>query len=182
MIDRDIKALLGYGAKIVPVQAGGKVPIGVGWQSRATSDEAQVAGWLARGNIGICLGHGGLIDIEYDDHPAYESWLAMETVDGRSFAEIDTPVWESHRGRHHLFRLADTLPAAAFRKLRGGVEARFGGKAAQSVLPPSTHPSGMTYRWLARPSEVAPAVITLADLGLGADGKPAPRWPALAAG
>jgi hypothetical protein len=171
MVDREIKALLDYGAKIVRVQAGGKVPIGAGWQNRATADEAQVAGWLARGNIGICLGHGRLVDIEFDDHPAYESWLEMETVDGRSLNEIDTPVWESHRGRHHLFRLVDPVPPVACRKLRGGVELRLGGKAAQSVLPPSIHPTGFAYRWLARPSEVAPAAITLADLGLGADGR-----------
>jgi hypothetical protein len=175
MIDRDILALLGYGAKIVPVARRGKVPLGVGWQHRATNDVASIARWIAAGNIGICLGHGGLIDIEYDDHPAYESWLAMETLDGRSFDEIETPAWESHRGRHHLFRLADPIPPAAFRKASGGVELRLGGKAAQSVLPPSTHPSGFAYRWLARPSEVAPAVITLADLGLAADGRPLAR-------
>jgi len=171
MIDRELQALLGYGAKIVPVHRGGKAPIGVGWQHRATDDERSIARWIAAGNVGICLGHGGLIDIEYDDHPAYESWLDMETADGRSFAEIETPVWESHRGRHHLFRLAGDLPPAAVRKTSGGVELRLGGKAAQSVLPPSIHPTGLAYRWLARPSEVAPAVVTLADLGLDHRGR-----------
>jgi hypothetical protein len=171
MIDRDIRALLDYGAKIVPVHRGGKAPIGAGWQHRATTDEASIARWLTAGNVGICLGHGGLVDIEFDDHPAYESWMEMETADGRPFHEIETPVWVSQRGCHHLFRLADEIPPAAYRKLRGGVELRLGGKAAQSVLPPSIHPSGFAYRWQARPSEVAPAVITLADLGLLPDGR-----------
>jgi hypothetical protein len=48
----------------------------------------------------------------------------------------------------------------------GGAEIRIGGKPAQSVLPPSTHPSGRPYTWLVSPQQCSPAVVTLADLGI----------------
>lgn len=173
--DIHLAALIGHGARIVPVTARDKRPIGAGWQHRATSDMDTIAEWVARHNVGICLGHGRLIDVEFDDHAAYEAFMAMETADGQPLHEITTVAWESARGVHHLFRLADPLPPAAVKKLRSGVEVRLGGKAAQSVLPPSVHPSGFRYRWIASPADVAPAAITLADLGL------ATAFPMLAA-
>jgi hypothetical protein len=34
------------------------------------------------------------------------------------------------------------------------LEIRIGGRAAQSVLPPSIHPTGMAYEWTTSPAEV----------------------------
>jgi len=166
LIDSDLAALLEYGAKLVPVVRGEKRPAGMGWPGLATNDEATIQRWLACGNIGICLGHGNLIDIEYDDHDAWESFMAMTTADGTPLHELETPMWTSQRGQHHLFRLAGELPAKAFTKTKGGVEIRLGGRAAQSVLPPSVHPSGRPYSWLVSPQQCGPAMLTLDDLGL----------------
>lgn len=164
-IDADIAALLEHGAKIIPVFKGQKRPVGAGWPSFATDDEATIAGWIRRGNIGICLGHGSLIDIEYDDHDAYEQFMQMELADGTPLHEVETPTWQSARGCHRLYRLADELPDVATIKHQG-VEFRIGGRAAQSVLPPSLHPTGYRYNWLISPQQCAPAVVTLADLGI----------------
>lgn len=164
-IDADMAALLEHGAKIIPVMRNQKRPAGMAWQTLATNDEATIAAWLQRGNIGICLGHGNIIDVEYDDHAAYESFMAMETASGTPLHEIETPCWQSARGMHHLYRLADQLPGMACTKVRG-VEIRIGGRAAQSVLPPSVHPSGYRYNWLVSPQQCSPAVVTLADLGI----------------
>lgn len=166
MVDAEISALLRHGARIIPVVSRDKRPVGAGWHERATNDPDAIAGWIERGNIGICLGHGNLIDIEFDDHAAYEGFMEMETASGVPLHEIETPCWNSHRGTHHLFRLEGQLPDRAFAKLPNGVEVRLGGRAAQSVLPPSTHPTGFRYRWLTRPSECAPAPLRLADIGL----------------
>jgi hypothetical protein len=166
-IDADLAALLEHGAKIIPVFRGQKRPVGTGWQHLATNDQEQIANWIAKGNVGICLGHGNLIDIEFDDHPGYESFLEMTLADGTPLSEVETPSWQSARGCHRLFRV-ETLPGIAFEKIRG-VEFRYGGRAAQSVLPPSVHPSGYRYSWLTSPQQCAPALLTDADLqALGA--------------
>jgi hypothetical protein len=166
VIDADLAALLEHGAMIVPVIRGEKRPSGIGWPNLATNDENTIQRWMSIGNIGICLGHGNLIDIEYDDRASRESFMAMTTVDGTPLHELETPMWASHRGQHHLFRLSGSVPLKAFVKTRGGVEIRLGGRAAQSVLPPSVHPSGRPYLWLVSPQQCAPAVLTLADLGI----------------
>lgn len=163
--DADLAALLEHGAMVIPVFGGQKRPVGSRWPSLATNDEATIAGWLRRGNIGICLGHGNLIDVEYDDHDAYEAFLAMETADGTPLHEIKTPSWQSARGSHRLFRIHGDLPGVATIKV-SGVEFRIGGRAAQSVLPPSIHPSGFRYKWLTSPQQCAPAVLRLEDLGI----------------
>lgn len=163
--DTDIAALLEHGARIVPVFAGQKRPVGAGWPSLATDDEETIARWMQRGNIGICLGHGNLIDLEWDDHDAYEAFLEMETTDGTPLCEIETPCWQSARGVHRLFRLEGELPDVATIKV-SGVELRIGGRAAQSVLPPSVHPSGYRYTWLTSPRQCAPASLRPADLGI----------------
>jgi hypothetical protein len=73
---------------------------------------------------------------------------------------------EGWRREPDATRPADELPAKAFIKTRGGVEIRLGGRAAQSVLPPSVHPSGRQYAWLVSPQRCGPALLTLADLGI----------------
>jgi hypothetical protein len=165
-IDADLEALLSLGARIVPVARHDKRPLGTAWQTRATDDPDTIARWLARGNVGILLGHGGLIDIEYDDDAGRLAFHAMRTAAGVPFADIETPTWESSRGVHRLYRLAGTLPDRGWIK-RGGLEIRLGGKPAQSVLPPSIHPSGVAYAWTISPQQCDPATVTLADLGIG---------------
>lgn len=164
-IDADLAALLEMGAQIIPVACRDKRPVGHAWPSLATNDPDRIAEWLRVGNIGIALGHGNLIDLEYDDQAGAELFQSLETADGTPLAELETPCWSSQRGMHHLFRLADPLPARGWIK-RSGLEIRLGGKPAQSVLPPSIHPSGRPYSWLVSPQQCSPAVITLADLGV----------------
>jgi hypothetical protein len=156
-MDEDLKALLGYGAACVRVARGGKIPLGNAWNALASSDPATISRWLADGNnVGLLCGSGNLIDIEYDD-PA-----GRETLASLGLLGIDTPTWASSRGEHRLFRLAEPLPPWGWKKL-AGIEVRFGGKPAQSVLPPSTHPSGIAYRWLVSPADCEPARIALGD-------------------
>jgi hypothetical protein len=45
------------------------------------------------------------------------------------------------------------MPAAAVVHA-DDLEVRIGGRAAQSVLPPSRHPTGVPYEWIVRPGEV----------------------------
>lgn len=159
-IDADLAALLGHGAACVRVARHDKWPVGKAWQTLATTLADVIADWLDTGhNVGILLGHGNLIDIEYDDEDGRRQLESM------GLAGVRTPTWASGRGEHRLFRLADPLPARGWVK-RGGLEIRIGGKPAQSVLPPSMHPSGRRYGWTISPADCEPAAVTLSQLGV----------------
>lgn len=159
-IDADLAALLEHGAAVVKVARGDKRPLGIAWNTLATTIADVIGEWLDEGyNLGILLGHGNIIDVEYDD-AAGRQWLA-----DRGLLDIETPAWASGRGEHRLFRLAGELPPCGWRKF-GGADIRIGGKPAQSVLPPSTHPSGRPYSWLVSPQQCSPAIVSLSDLGL----------------
>ncbi len=125
----------------------GKHPLLNAWQHKATTDEDELSQWLdgsKNRNIGVQLGEkSGIIDIEYD------------TDQGRMTAErfgldkVLTPTFTSKRSTHRLFKWDRRLPQQAVYKL-SGLEIRIGGgkKGAQSIMPPSSHSSGVSYSWV----------------------------------
>ena len=158
----EMTALLGHGAACVRVARGEKRPLGQAWHTLASAMADVIDDWLHDGfNVGILLGYGNLIDVEYDDEDG------RRLLEARGLLDIATPTWASGRGEHRLFRLDGPLPAIGWRKI-GGAEIRLGGKPAQSVLPPSVHPSGRPYRWLIGPEDCSPATVTLDRLGVTA--------------
>lgn len=125
----------------------GKHPLLNAWQHKATIDEEELSQWLdgsKNRNIGVQLGEkSGVIDIEYD------------TDEGRKTAErfgldkVLTPTFTSKRSTHRLFKWDRRLPQQAVYKL-AGLEIRIGGgkRGAQSIMPPSSHSSGVSYSWV----------------------------------
>jgi hypothetical protein len=159
-IDDDLQALLDHGAACVRVARRGKIPLGRAWNTLATTAADVIGGWLAGGyNVGILLGHGQLIDIEFDDA------AGRRALHDLGFADARTPTYTSGRGEHRIFRLVDPLPACGWRKF-GGLEIRFGGNPAQSVLPPSRHPDGGQYEWTISPRQCEPLALRLSDIAL----------------
>lgn len=157
MIDERMRALLMHGAACVRVAKSGKVPIGRAWQTLASSVADVIGGWISDGyNVGLLLGHGSLVDVEYDDAEG------RQLLERLGLASVNTPTYTSGRGEHRIFRLVDDLPACGWRKF-GGLELRIGGKPAQSVLPPSRHPDGRAYRWTISPAECEPMPLCLAS-------------------
>jgi hypothetical protein len=158
--DADLVGLFEHGAACVKVGRRSKRPLGIAWHESATTSPDVVAEWLSSGyNVGLLCGHGGLVDVEFDDA------AGLRIVKQLGLLNADTPTYTSGRGEHRIFRLADPIPECGWRKI-GGYEVRFGGLPAQSVLPPSRHPYGMWYSWTKSPCDYAPAVVTLAQLGL----------------
>ena len=158
--DADLVGLFEHGAACVKVGRRSKRPLGIAWHESATTSPDVVAEWLSSGyNVGLLCGHGGLVDVEFDDA------AGRRIVKQLGLLNADTPTYTSGRGEHRIFRLADPIPGCGWRKI-GGYEVRFGGLPAQSVLPPSRHPGGMWYSWTKSPCDYAPAVVTLAQLGL----------------
>jgi hypothetical protein len=126
----------------------GKHPSGgEAWHLSATNDEDEVLSWFdndRQANVGLLLGpKSGVIDVELDGDDAKAAWNELD------LGEIWTPTYQAGRGPHRLFKWREDLPAVAVRKVLG-IEVRIGngGKAAQSVIPPSTHHTGVTYQWV----------------------------------
>jgi hypothetical protein len=139
--------LAAAGCRFVRLARGEKRPLGAAWQNRSTDDLTYVKEWLAaRSNVGILLGPAsGVVDVEYDEPEGRDQLAAFGILDLR------TPTWRSARGEHRLFRWEPWMPAAAAIKAEA-IEIRIGGRAAQSVLPPSRHPTGAAYEWLTDPA------------------------------
>jgi len=144
--------LAALGGLYVRLARGEKRPVGAAWHTKATDDPQLVAAWLAAGsNVGLLLGPAsGLVDVEYDDPAGREQLSAFGVLD------IPTPTWRSARGEHRLFRWEPWMPASAVVHV-DDLEVRIGGRAAQSVLPPSRHPDGSRYEWIVSPCDVAVA-------------------------
>lgn len=138
----------------------GKHPQGEAWHLEATSDEEEVASWFEGGkpcNVGLLLGpKSGVIDVELDGDDAKAAWNEL------GLGEIWTPTYQAGRGPHRLFKWTEDLPAVAVKKVCG-IEVRIGndGRAAQSVIPPSRHHTGIQYRWV---DGLSPDDVELAPL------------------
>jgi len=154
---RELDALSG---RYVKLARRDKRPMGASWQTRATASVSEVESWIEDGhNVGLLLGpQSGVIDVEFDTE---DGRAEMESL---GLLDVETPTWRSARGEHRLFAYEPWMPEAAVIH-RGGVEFRIGGRAAQSVLPPSTHPSGGVYEWIRRPSETPIAKLPRWILG-----------------
>lgn len=127
----------------------GKHPVAVDWGLQATADSERIIEEFApENNIGLLLGPGaaggGVIDVEYDSAEGREQ--IEEALRG---IELVTPTFRSGRSVHRLFLYQDSFPQIAKIDI-DGIEFRLGadGRAAQSVLPPSTHHSGARYEWV----------------------------------
>lgn len=120
---------------------------GDAWHLSASNDEEEVLRWFEESkptNVGLLLGpKSGVIDVELDGDDAKAAWNELD------LGEIWTPTYTAGRGPHRLFRWDEGLPAVAVRKVLG-IEVRIGngGRAAQSVIPPSTHHTGIQYQWV----------------------------------
>ena len=125
----------------------GKHPVRSDWQSFATSSADEMDGWFAardNPNVGLLLGPlSGVIDVELDGAEAKTGWDSLD------LGEIWTPTYTAGRGPHRLFKWQEGLPAEQVKKILG-IEVRLGngGRSSQSVLPPSTHHTGVRYSWV----------------------------------
>jgi hypothetical protein len=142
------------GWRLVLLRGQTKVPVHERWQDSASADPDTVAGWARRRpgyNVGLLLGPAsGVIDLECDD-PGAETELVLLLGEELAWS---VPRYRSARGVHRLFAWGPGLPRpdnAVFHWK--GIEFRVGGgnKGAQSVLPPSIHPSGAAYEWQVPP-------------------------------
>jgi len=145
----ELHALAAAGCRFVRLARREKRPVGTAWQTKSTDNPADVARWIAAGsNVGLLLGPAsGVVDVEFDNPAGLDQLAAFGVLD------IRTPTWRSARGEHRLFLWEPWMPPVAVIHA-DDVEVRIGGRAAQSVLPPSAHPTGQPYEWIVSPADV----------------------------
>lgn len=156
-----IDEIIALGWKILPVAQRGKRPLVARWPELASDDPDQVAQWGERFpgcNWGLKLGpDSGVVDVECDDQAAED---ALGELFGGDLPV--TPIFKSSRGSHRIFRYNQRLPDKAVVFI-DKLEIRIGGggQGAQSLIPPSIHPTGAAYEWLPGlgPDQVDPPEI-----------------------
>lgn len=140
------------GYQALPIRAGAKNPHVSAWTHvrwDADNPDALISAfeeWHDEGatNVGLLLGKpsGGLIDIDLD-HPR-----AMRL---RDHFLPPTPMRSGRPGRpfsHFWYKVDEGLPATRRYKMPdGAVSVELRSTGSQTVIPPSVHPSGETYRW-----------------------------------
>ncbi len=143
----EIETLAAAGCRFVRLAYRDKRPLSRSWHTKATSETDTVEYWLKQGsNVGLLLGPAsGVVDVEFDEPAGLEQLAAFGITD------MTTPTWRSARGEHRLFRWEPWMPQSAVVKA-DSLEIRLGCRAAQSVLPPSVHPTGERYEWIVPPS------------------------------
>jgi hypothetical protein len=170
-----------YGWRVLPIKPASKLPLIKAWQVNASSNPAQIEAWWTQwptANVGVCLGEGSnLIDVECDSDEAEKQLVRLF---GGSVPQ--TATYKGQRGKHRLFQWRADLPGGAVTHL-GKIEVRTGngGKGAQSVFPPSIHPSGIAYQWIVSPTECMPAdlpdaILTALWNQAGDDLTPPAEW------
>ena len=146
--------------KLIPIQHQSKNPgslVGQNWPSKASDDPDQHEQWKQQYgpdlNWGLLLGpDSGVIDIEGDTEEA-NAKLA-ELCEG-----VITPKYRSGKSTHYLFAYDEAFEHERASVTIEGIEFRFGQNRAQSVIPPSTHPSGAKYEWIIHPDTAYPASV-----------------------
>ena len=139
--------------------AGSKVPFSKDWGNKVWADDKIDAEFDGRGpiNLGLILGPmSGLIDIEIDGQGGDAALLKLFQDDVPV-----TPMWRSARGDHRLFQWHEDLAqigkaSVAFDDLE--IRLGAGGKAAQSLLPPSIT-EGWGRQWVISLEECDPAPL-----------------------
>jgi putative DNA primase/helicase len=127
--------------------------------------EAEIRSWWAQrptSNVGMALGPvSGLVRVDVDDPAAEDKLLHLSGGDVPDTLEFTSGRVNGGRGLLYAIPPGVTLKTTIFRPGEPKTELRFQAKGAQTVLPPSRHPSGCLYAWKPGhgPDEIAAALM-----------------------
>ena len=172
------EAVLNYirsGLVPVPIPSGQKGPNLRGWPDLRIGENA-IAKYFPNGeNIGLILGapSGGLVDVDLDSPEAVtlaSSFLPItERIHGR----------RSSRASHRWYRTNPVASPEKFSDPTGACLVEIRSTGQQTVVPPSTHPSGEILRWEREgiANEVEPSQLRKNVSNLAAATLIARSWP-----
>jgi len=133
----------------------GKRPIARGWQSAPICSPAALDAALARPactGFGVVHGWSGTCALDVDDLARSRALLAARGLDLDAVLAASPARVVGAPGRAKaIFRAPSAPPRTA--RVAGVVELR--GAGGQDALPPSKHPSGSFYAWLAKTPNLA---------------------------
>jgi hypothetical protein len=138
-------AAVGYAKRgwfVFPLVARGKTPITKNGLKDATCDVGLVEAmweWHPRANIAVSCGASHLLVVDVDSQEGARAWSELCALHGgrpRTLTVITA------RGFHFYFSGAARSSAS---RIAPGVDTR--GVGGYTILPPSVHGSGATYRW-----------------------------------
>lgn len=139
----------GHGWAVLPCN--GKAPLVAGGVHAATTDAGSIREWWQRwpeANVAVRLPAGWCaVDL---DTPT-----AAQALEAQGWSLPATAVVATGRGAHYYFRAE--RPVVSRCGVAPGVDLVGGDGGRYLVAPPSRHPSGKVYRWLAPPRDAAPA-------------------------
>lgn len=149
---KDLSRYLSQGLSIIPVHPKSKAAI-TGWETLELSTTDDLRKHFPNGkpmNVGLRLGGGGLVDIDLDCPEALKLAPYFLPMTGMRFGRKSSP------NSHYMYisdliesvdqanyALHDPISKGSICDLRIGG----GGKAAQTVVPPSIHKTGEAITW-----------------------------------
>ena len=133
------------GWSMIPIRRGTKEPVG-GWKQaqRERSPLPDVLKWLNAGHcLAVVLGRvsDGWVCRDFDVESSYSRWAATNAELAKQL-----PTSKTARG-YHVFARVDS--ESKIQKFDDGELRANGGFV---LVPPSTHPTGIAYRWIRRPT------------------------------
>ncbi len=160
----------------VPVPLSSKAPVLSGWQ-HLRLEQADLPQYFAdAANIGLLLGNAsaGLVDIDLDSREAQAVASTFLCTTGLVHGRASKPC-------SHWWYLANPVPETTrFLAPDGTCLAELRSTGGQTIVPPSTHPSGEVIRWHASgsPSKIRGDDLRTAVARLAACALLAKCWPA----
>lgn len=152
------RAYLARGWQPIPVPFRAKDPNRRGWQKlQLTLDDLGDHFDSKSQNVGILLGDpsGGLVDVDLDCPEALRLARVFLPRTDASFGRKSKP------GSHRLYVAGRGVRTSEYEDLDGTMLVELRGTGGQTVVPPSTHPSGEPIAW-ERAGD--PATVELSDL------------------
>lgn len=157
MTNKPLEAATAYtrkGWKVVPVAPGAKGTHLAEWQSLRLTESELPDYFQPDSNVGILLGtpSGGLTDIDLDCPEAIHA--------GRAFLP-STALSGRGSNMSHYWYVAPGAENVVYKDTDGSVLMEVRSEKRQTVVEPSTHPSGDKYKWF---NDLDPKEITWEDL------------------
>jgi hypothetical protein len=174
------------GFAVLALQPGGKKPLFDGGYKKATRDTEVIARWWSfwpNANVGAATGAAsGFFALDVDPrHGGDETLAELERKWGA--LPITLTSLTGGGGRHLLFRHVAGIRNSAEKRLGPGLDVR--GEGGHIVAPPSIHPNGRPYRWIAKDAPIASAPPWLVELArtppAGSHAAPPESWRRLVA-